>query len=37
MSGIIYGMKTIPKQWLEKLMKIDYLIDLSKKFESAIK
>ena len=37
MSGIIYGMKTIPNQWIEKLMRIDYLIDLSKKFESAIK
>lgn len=37
MSGIIYVMKAIPKQWLEKLMRIDYLIYLSKKFESAVK
>ena len=37
MSGIIYGMKTIPKQWINKIMNFDYLIDLGKKFESAIK
>ena len=36
MAGIIYGYDNIPVEWLEKLRRKDYLIDLANKFESAI-
>ena len=36
MAGIIYGRDSIPQEWLEKMLKVDYLIELSEKFESAI-
>ena len=34
MSGIIYGLDKAPKQWLDTLIKKDYLIDLANKLES---
>ncbi len=34
MAGIIYGYESIPEEWLNTLIKRDYLIDLSLKFES---
>ena len=37
MAGIIYGKESIPQEWLDKMLKVDYLIELSKKFESALK
>ena len=30
----IYGMDDTPKQWLDTLIKKDYLIDLANKFEN---
>jgi ADP-ribosyl-[dinitrogen reductase] hydrolase len=33
MAGIIYGVNSIPNSWLNKLLRKDYLIDLSLKFE----
>lgn len=36
MAGIIYGYDNIPVEWLEKLRRKDYLIDLANKFENAI-
>lgn len=36
MAGIIYGRDSIPQEWLDKMLKVDYLIELSEKFESAI-
>lgn len=33
MAGIIYGIENIPKGWLDKLLKKDYLINLSETFE----
>ena len=37
MAGIIYGYDNIPKNWLNKLVKKEYLEDLCVKFEMAIK
>ena len=37
MAGIIYGYDSIPKEWLDKLMRKDYLLDLTSKFENAVK
>lgn len=37
MAGIIYGRESIPQEWLDKMLKVDYLIELSKKFEELIK
>jgi ADP-ribosylglycohydrolase len=34
MAGIIYGLDKAPKQWLDTLVKKDYLIDLANKFEN---
>ena len=36
MAGILYGIDNIPKSWLDKLLKKDYLIDLANKFEIMI-
>ena len=36
MAGIIYGMDNIPKEWIDKLAKKDYLYNLAKKFEKVI-
>lgn len=36
MAGIIYGISSIPEKWINKLMRKDYLIDLSLNFEKAI-
>lgn len=36
MAGILYGYEDIPKNWLDKLMKKDYLIELSLQFERTI-
>ena len=32
MSGIIYGYDSVPKEWLDKLLKKDYLIDIANNF-----
>ena len=37
MAGIIYGYDSIPKNWLNKLVKKEYLENLCVKFEMAIK
>ncbi|MBQ9853790.1 MAG: ADP-ribosylglycohydrolase family protein [Bacilli bacterium] len=34
MAGIIYGMDETPKQWLDTLIKKDYLINLANKLEN---
>ena len=36
MAGIIYGYNSIPKEWLEKLQRREYLEDLANKFEEAV-
>lgn len=36
MAGIVYGINSIPKSWLNKLLRKDYLIDLALKFEKKI-
>ena len=36
MAGIIYGIESIPKEWLNKLQRKDYLIDLASKFEEKL-
>lgn len=36
MAGIIYGYESIPKLWLNKLVKKDYLMDLALKFDNLI-
>ena len=36
MAGIIYGYDNIPIRWLDKLLRKDYLIDISKQFEDKI-
>lgn len=33
MAGIIYGINSIPKTWIDKLLRKDYLIDLALRFE----
>lgn len=37
MAGIVYGIDSIPKNWLDKLMRKDYLIDLVLRYEEAVK
>ncbi len=37
MAGIIYGIKSIPKEWLDTLIKKDYIISLAKQFEKKVK
>ncbi len=36
MAGIIYGIDNIPKEWLNKLKRKDYLIDLANRFEDKV-
>lgn len=36
MAGIVYGYDTFPEQWLEKLVKRDYLEELCEKFEEIL-
>ena len=36
MSGIIYGYDNIPKDWLDSLIKKDYIIDLCNKYEKEL-
>lgn len=35
-AGIIYGIDSIPKTWLDKLLRKDYLIDLATKFQEKV-
>lgn len=35
-TGIYYGIESIPTTWINKLQKKDYLLDLAIKFESVI-
>lgn len=37
MAGILYGYESIPEQWLNQLLKKDYLEDLCVRFEEIIK
>lgn len=37
MAGIIYGIESFPKEWVDVIAKKDYLIELSEKYEEAIK
>lgn len=37
MAGIIYGYDAIPKEWLDKLMRKEYLMELANDFEKKIK
>ena len=37
LAGILYGIDNIPKEWIDKLVKKDYLLDLAKNFEEVIK
>ena len=36
MAGIVYGVDSIPKEWLDKLVKKDYLVELANNFEKLI-
>lgn len=36
MAGIIYGYSSIPERWLNKLIKFDYLKDMSNRFEEVV-
>lgn len=36
MAGIIYGINSIPKTWIDKLLRKDYLIDLALRFEKNV-
>ena len=36
MAGIVYGIDNIPKRWLDKLQKKDYLFDMFNRFEEII-
>jgi hypothetical protein len=33
LAGIYYGIESIPKEWIDKLQKKDYLLSLAVKFE----
>ena len=37
MSGIYYGLESIPSKWLDKLQRKEYLMELTSKFESCVK
>ena len=37
MAGIVYGIDSIPKEWLDKLVKKDYLVELANNFEKVLK
>ena len=36
MTGIIYGMNSIPKEWMDKLLKKDYLIEIANNFYNSL-
>ena len=36
LAGIYYGIDSIPKKWIDKLVKKDYLYDLANKFEKVL-
>ena len=36
MAGIIYGIDSIPKNWLDTLLKREYLIELAENFEKKV-
>lgn len=36
MAGIIYGIKSIPKEWLDKLKRKEYLVQMSNDFEKSL-
>ena len=36
MAGIYYGFDSIPSNWLEKLQRKDYLIELVDRFEKSV-
>lgn len=36
MAGIIYGISEIPKKWLDKLQRKEYLINLAREFENKL-
>ena len=36
MAGIVFGIDAIPKNWLDKLVKKDYLLDLAKNYEKVL-
>lgn len=36
-AGLIYGYESIPKRWLSKLKRLDYLEEISIKFENSFK
>ena len=36
-TGVLYGLDEIPKEWLNTLIKKDYIIELSTKFEMKLK
>nr|WP_259306527.1 ADP-ribosylglycohydrolase family protein [Solobacterium moorei] len=37
MAGIYYGFESIPSNWLDKLQRKEYLMELASKFERCIK
>ena len=37
LAGIYYGIESIPKEWIDKLQKKDYLYELANKFEESCK
>lgn len=37
LSGIYYGIESIPKEWIDKLQRKDYLLSLAAKFEQVCK
>ena len=36
-AGIYYGYDSIPKEWIESITKIDYVLELCEEFEKVIK
>ena len=36
MAGIIYGYNKIPKEWLNKLLKLNYLEEIAEKYEKEL-
>ena len=36
-AGMLYGMESIPKRWLDKVKRKDYLIQLATKFDKVLK
>ncbi len=37
LAGIIYGYDNIPEDWINKLLKLDYILNMSSKFERTLK